>query len=45
MHHSGFVYLIIQCHVFDNGLEQRSRIALVIDGKVVGKTYFLGLSP
>ena len=37
------VDLLVESHLLDDGLDERARVALVVDGKVVGETYVLSL--
>ena len=37
------VDLLVESHLLDDGLDERARVALIVDGKVVGETYVLSL--
>lgn len=37
------VDLLVESHLLDDGLDERARVALVVDGKVVGEAYVLSL--
>ena len=39
----GLVQVLVEPHVLDDGLDERARVALIVDGKVVGETYVLSL--
>ena len=41
--HTGLIGLVIQLHILDNGLDQVLAVLLVIDGKVGGVAYLIGL--
>ena len=44
-HAGGLIYLVVEAHLLDDTLHQRTGVALVIDGEIGVKAYRFGLCP